>query len=161
MAARFAQIAFTPAVKRLQELDGSRAHYARAEAAGASAVPLGPAEAAFIRERDSFYMATTSETGWPYVQHRGGPSGFLKVLDEHSIAFADFRGNRQHVTEGNLSIDDRVALILVDYPRQERLKLLGRARVSEARDVPEIAAEISDPRYPAAVERIVVIRVEA
>jgi predicted pyridoxine 5'-phosphate oxidase superfamily flavin-nucleotide-binding protein len=157
VSARFAQLAFTPAVRQLQEKDGSRAHYARAEAAAATADPLGPAEAAFIRERDSFYMATTSETGWPYVQHRGGPPGFLKVLDSRTIGFADFRGNRQHVSEGNLAGDDRVALILVDYPRQERLKLLGRARVSDAGG----AAGIADPGYEATVERLVVIRVEA
>ena len=165
MSARFAQLAFTPAVRRLQEKDGSRAHYARAEAAAASpsgsAAPVGPAEAGFIRERDSFYMATVSETGWPYVQHRGGAPGFLKVLDERTIAFADFRGNRQHVSEGNLSADDRVALILVDYPRQERLKLLGRARVTDATEAAEIMKGIAVPRYEAAVERLVVIRIEA
>ena len=87
----------------------------------------GPAEAAFLAARDSFYMATVSDTGWPYIQHRGGPPGFLKVLDEQTIGFADFRGNRQYVSVGNLSGDDRVALILVDYPNRRRLKILGFA----------------------------------
>jgi len=161
MSSRYGTVAFTPAVKRLQELDGSRANYARGEANAAPADPLGAAEAAFIGERDSFYMATVSETGWPYVQHRGGPAGFLKVLDSHTIAFADFRGNRQHVSEGNLAGNDRVALILVDYVNRRRLKLLGRARVLGADAEPEIAAAIAVPGYRAKVERAIVIRVEA
>lgn len=161
MSSRFAQLAFTPAVKRLQERDGSRSSYARGEAAGSGADPLGPEEAAFIRERDSFYMATVSETGWPYLQHRGGPKGFLKVLDAHTIAFADYRGNRQHVSEGNLSGNDRVALILVDYANRRRLKLLGRACVAEAANEPALAESLSEPGYDAKIERALVIRVEA
>ena len=161
MSSNFAQLAFTPAVKRLQERDGSRASYARGEGARAGADPLGQDEAAFIGERDSFYMATVGETGWPYLQHRGGPKGFLKVLDANTVAFADFRGNRQHVSEGNLAGNERVALILVDYANRQRLKLLGRARVADVSDDPALPALLSDPAYPAKVERAIVIRVEA
>ena len=160
MGSRFYDIAFTPAVERLQALDGSRAGYARA---GASALPdaLGPDEAAFIGERDSFYLATVSETGWPYLQHRGGPKGFLKLMDAQTVAFADFRGNRQHLSEGNLAGNDRAALFLMDYPNRRRLKLLGRARVASAAEEPELAASLADPGYPAKVERVIAIRIEA
>jgi predicted pyridoxine 5'-phosphate oxidase superfamily flavin-nucleotide-binding protein len=160
MSSRFAEVAFTPAVKRLQERDGSRASYARGEAIGALADPLGAAEAAFIGERDSFYMATVSETGWPYLQHRGGPKGFLKVIDPQTLAFADFRGNRQHVSEGNLEGNDRAALFLMDYPNQRRLKVLGRVRVVDAAGDSALLAELTEPGYPAKVERAMVIRVE-
>jgi len=161
MNSRFAQLAFTPAVKRLQELDGSRASYARGERGRGSPDPLGPDGAAFIAQRDSFHMATVSETGWPYLQHRGGPKGFLKVLDAHTLAFADFRGNRQHVSEGNLAGDDRVALILMDYASRRRLKLLGHARVLDAAAEPALAAALTQAGYDATVERVIVIRLEA
>ena len=161
MNPRFAQIAFTPAVKRLQERDGSRFAYERAEAGGAAADVLGPQEAAFIAERDSFFMASVGETGWPYLQHRGGPAGFLKPLDASVLAFADFRGNRQHVSEGNLRGNDRVALILMDYVHRRRLKILGRARAIDAQDDPALIDALRHPAYRARVERAVVIRVEA
>jgi hypothetical protein len=161
MTSRFAQIAFTPVVKQLQELDGSRSSYARREAGGDATDALGAGEAQFIAERDSFHMATVSETGWPYLQHRGGPRGFLKVLDAHTLAFADFQGNRQHVSEGNLAGDDRVALILMDYANRRRLKLLGHARVADAADDPALAAALTQAGYDATVERVMVIRVEA
>lgn len=161
MGSRFAEVAFTPAVKRLQERDGSRASYARGEAGPVEAALLGDGEAAFIAERDSFYIATVSETGWPYLQHRGGPKGFLKILDADTLAFADFRGNRQHVSEGNLAGNDRAALFFMDYPNQRRLKVLGRVRVLEAADDAALAAALADPGYPAKAERAMVIRVEA
>ena len=111
MGHKFAEIAFTPSVKALQERLGSRASYARLEGAETDRNhSLGPSEAGFIAQRDSFYMASVSETGWPYVQHRGGPAGFVRVLDEKTIAFADFSGNRQHVSVGNLLKDNRVSL---------------------------------------------------
>jgi predicted pyridoxine 5'-phosphate oxidase superfamily flavin-nucleotide-binding protein len=160
MSSRYAELVFTPAVKRLQERDGSRAHYARGEGQGAGPDPLGAAEAGFIGERDSFYIATANGSGWPYIQHRGGPKGFLKVLDARTVGFADFRGNRQHVSEGNLAGNDRVALILVDYPNQQRLKLLGRARMVDAGESPGLIAQLADPGYAARVERATVIRVE-
>jgi len=161
MSAHFAQIAFTPAVKQLQEIDGSRSSYARREAGGDAPDALGVDEAQFIAERDSFHMATVSATGWPYLQHRGGPKGFLKVLDAHTLAFADFQGNRQHVSEGNLAGDDRVALILMDYANRRRLKLLGHARVVDAASEPALAALLTEAGYRATVERVMVIRVEA
>jgi predicted pyridoxine 5'-phosphate oxidase superfamily flavin-nucleotide-binding protein len=161
MTSRFAQIAFTPVVKRLQEIDGSRSSYARREAGADAPDELGVDEAQFIAERDSFHMATVGETGWPYLQHRGGPRGFLKVLDAHTLAFADFQGNRQHVSEGNLAGDDRVALILMDYANRRRLKLLGHARVVNAADEPALAASLTEAGYRAQVERVMVIRVEA
>ncbi|MBU1212787.1 MAG: pyridoxamine 5'-phosphate oxidase family protein [Alphaproteobacteria bacterium] len=130
MGHKFAEIAFTDTVKSVQQAMGSRSGYARREGGDVDFnVRLGPSEAQFIAERDSFYMATVSETGWPYVQHRGGPKGFLRVLDEKTLGFADFSGNRQYVSVGNLKTDDRVSLFLMDYPNRTRLKVLGRARV--------------------------------
>lgn len=158
MGHRFAELAFTPAVQAVQAREGSRGAYARQEAGPPHHDRLGPDEAAFIAARDSFYMATVTETGWPYVQHRGGPSGFLRVLDERTIGFADFRGNRQYVSVGSLGQDDRVALILVDYPHQRRLKLLGRARLVEGA---ETLQALTVEGYRARVERGIVITVEA
>jgi predicted pyridoxine 5'-phosphate oxidase superfamily flavin-nucleotide-binding protein len=160
MGSKYSELAFTPAVRRLQERDGSRLLYARGEVTGAGADPLGANETEFIGGRDSFYLATVSEAGWPYLQHRGGPRGFLKVLDERTLAFADFRGNRQHLSEGNLEGNDRVSLILVDYPNQRRLKLMGRARVVQATEAAGLVAQLVDTGYAASVERAVVIRVE-
>ena len=135
MAHEFGSLVFTPAVQALQTRYGSRRQYAAMAESGPKSPGLGPQEAEFIAERDSFYMATVGATGWPYVQHRGGPKGFLKVIDARTTAFADFRGNKQFVSAGNLATDDRVALILVDYPRQTRLKVLGRAETSRERRV--------------------------
>jgi predicted pyridoxine 5'-phosphate oxidase superfamily flavin-nucleotide-binding protein len=159
MAQNFGSLAFTPVIKALQERYGSRRQYARL--AEVSHDRLGPDEKEFLNERDSFYMASVGETGWPYVQHRGGPKGFLKVIDERTIAFADFRGNRQFVSTGNLTVDDRVALILVDYPRQARLKILGHAQIFEGEKAKEWIERLRDPGYPAVVERVFVIRIEA
>ena len=161
MALRFAELMFTPTVKAEQEKAGSRASYARMELPQAPARDrIGATEAAFIAERDSFYMASVTETGWPYVQHRGGPPGFLKVIDEKTLGFADFRGNRQYVSVGNLKTDDRVSLFLMDYPNQRRLKILGHAREVRQEDEPELVAKLRDPAYTAVVERGIVIAVE-
>lgn len=158
MGHRLAELAFTPSVQALQEQMGSRESYRRLEQGEDHHDRLGPAEAAFLAARDSFFMASVSETGWPYVQHRGGPPGFLRVLDERTLGFADFGGNRQYVSLGNLARDDRVALILLDHARRRRLKLLGRARpVTEA----EILARLAVPGYRAQVERGILIAVEA
>ena len=133
MGRRYRQIAFTEAVKAVQERLDSRRTYARGEQPDARAPDaLGPDEVEFIEVRDSFYMATVGESGWPYVQHRGGPPGFVRVLDEHTIAFPDYRGNRQYVSVGNLAGDDRVSLIFMDYPNRRRLKLFGHARIGDA-----------------------------
>jgi uncharacterized protein len=161
MGHRFAELAFTPAVKAAQVRDGSRDAYRKLEEGEPHHDRLGPAEAAFLAARDSFYLASVGETGWPYVQHRGGPPGFLKVLDERTIGFADFRGNWQHVSVGNLGGDDRVSLILVDYPNRRRLKILGRARVAEPDREPETVARLEVPGYRAKVERGILVAVEA
>jgi predicted pyridoxine 5'-phosphate oxidase superfamily flavin-nucleotide-binding protein len=148
MTARFAEVMFTDAVKQVQEEMGSRRAYARLEAR-ASAHPdtLGERERSFIAARDSFYIATVSATGWPYVQHRGGTPGFLEVHDERTLRFPDYQGNRQYVTVGNIRSDDRVSLFLMDYPNQERLKIIGHASASPLRDE--------------RIERLIEIRVEA
>lgn len=146
----FANIAFTPAVREVQVRDGSRGSYTRAFESGDGVrnAELGPDEAAFIHAQRSFYMATVSETGWPYVQHRGGDPGFLRVVDAKTLTFTDLPGNRQFISVGNVANDDRVALILMDYAHRQRLKLLGRLRVEES----EGAARI---------ERTMTIHVEA
>jgi predicted pyridoxine 5'-phosphate oxidase superfamily flavin-nucleotide-binding protein len=159
MGHRFAELAFTDRVKQYQEQHGSRASYARMEGGIDLNDRIGPREAEFLGERDSFYMATVSATGWPYVQHRGGPAGFLKVLDDRTIGFADFRGNRQYVSVGNLDGDNRVSLILVDYAGKKRLKIMGR--VTLVADDHPILAKLQDPEYRARVERAFVITVEA
>lgn len=142
----FAQLTFTDHVKAAQAHYGTRAHNERYEASEAANAALGARESEFIAARDSFYLATVSETGWPYVQHRGGAPGFLQVIDAKTLAFADFRGNLQYQSVGNLGGNDRVCLILVDYPQRRRLKLLGHAQVL---DFPE-----ASERWPALLERL-------
>ncbi len=153
MSHGFAEIAFTPTVQAVQEKQGSRTAYARMEGeAERTNHRLGRAEAAFIAARDSFYMGSVGETGWPYIQHRGGPAGFVRVLDDITIGFADFRGNRQYVTVGNLATDNRVSLFFMDYANKTRLKLFGHATIV----VPEHETTLSRlemPDYRARVER--------
>jgi uncharacterized protein len=161
MAYTYGSLVFTPAIKALQERYGSRRQYAKREASGFSQEGLGPSETEFLGECDSFYMASVGTNGWPYVQHRGGPQGFLKVIDEHTVAFADFRGNKQYISTGNLMTDDRVALILVDYPRQARLKILGHVKILEGSGAKEWVEKLRDPNYDAVVERVFVIHVDA
>ena len=162
MARAFANLSFTPAVRAVQARYGSDQSYAKfLEPDADGGDRLGPDEAAFIAAMDGFFQATVSETGWPYVQFRGGRPGFLKVLDETTIAYADFRGNRQYLSAGNLSADDRIALILVDYPNRRRLKIWGRARLVAAEDDPDLLETLSDPTYRAKPERAVVISIEA
>ena len=160
MAHHFGSLVFTPVVKALQERYGSRRQYARLDAAG-PLDRLGEDESAFIAERDSFYMASVGASGWPYIQHRGGPKGFLRVIDDRTIAFADFSGNKQFISAGNLTTDARVALILVDYPHQARLKILGRAEIVEGEPAAAWIARVRDPRYKAAIERVFLIRLDA
>ncbi len=155
----FAKTMFSDAAKRLQEKFGSRASYQRLAEAGESGDALGSMEKDFIARRDSFYMASVTVDGWPYVQHRGGPKGFLKVLDDRRLAFADFAGNKQYITAGNLETNDRVALFLVDYPQQARLKIIGHARWVEGDE--ELQAKVRLPGYKAKVERVMVVDVVA
>ncbi len=161
MARAFAKISFTPDVQAVQAEMGSRMAYRATELGEAETVALSTFEQAFIAERDSFYQATVSQSGWPYVQHRGGPAGFLKVLDERNIGYADFSGNRQYISVGNLRGDDRVSLLLMDYPGRQRLKIWGRARVVDERAEPELLAKLESPDFRGPVERGIVVRVEA
>lgn len=154
MGHKFAQTLFSPAAKALQSRNGSRATYERIAQSGASHDSLSENEVGFIAERDSFYMATVSPDGWPYIQHRGGPVGFLKVLDPKTLAFADYSGNRQYISAGNIAENDRVALFLMDYPNQTRLKILGHARILEPGIDPALDRAISDPPEKSEIERI-------
>lgn len=157
----FGSLLFTPVVKELQERYGSRRQYEKMARAGASRDRLTPFEIEFLGERDGFYWATIGATGWPYVQHRGGPKGFLKVIDDHTLALGDFGGNKQFISTGNLLTDNRAAMILVDYPRQARLKILGHAEVFEGEKANPWLNRIRDPRYKAVIERVFVIHIDA
>lgn len=161
MSRAFSDITFTPSVKETQERYGSREGNRNFELAEDPRNELTEAEIHFIQARDSFYQATVGENGWPYVQHRGGPIGFLKVLDTHTIGFADYRGNRQYLSVGNINADDRISMFLMDYPRRRRLKLWGRARIVHEHEQPEIIAALEDPDYRAHIERAIVIHIEA
>jgi uncharacterized protein len=156
MAQKFMQTMLTPSVLAAQ--DKSYGRHARVGTAP-ERDPLGDDEIEFISRRDSFYMATVSETGWPYIQHRGGKPGFLRVLSPTQLAFADFKGNRQLLSTGNLAASDRVALFLMDYPQQTRLKILGHARIEEAREHPELVAQLADAEERKLVERLFFIEV--
>jgi len=156
---RPSDIAFSDAVRRMQERLGSRRNYARAEEKGFMRDRLDDRARAFIAQRDSFYLGTASADGRPYIQHRGGPAGFLKILDDGTIALADFPGNKQYITLGNLSENDRVALFLMDYPNRVRLKIWGRADVVE--DDPDLLRLVDDPDYDVRPDRVLRIRVEA
>ncbi len=162
MTHRFADVTFTEGVKAVQEHYGSRAHNERLQTNFGPNDQLGPRETDFIAHRDTFYVATVGESGWPYVQHRGGPPGFLKVLSSTQLAYADFRGNTQLISVGNVSNNGRCSLILMDYPNRRRLKVLGHMRVADARNLsPEILEQVGHPDYRARVERVVTIDVDA
>lgn len=155
MSHAFADITFTPAVKALQQKHGSRGQYARMQAHPGPAPTLGPREIEFLGHADSLYLATVGATGWPYVQHRGGPTGFLKVRSATQLAFADFRGNLQYISVGNVAQDDRASLFVMDYVNRERLKLLGHLRFIEVEEAdPALLALVTLPGYRAKVERI-------
>lgn len=160
MSHGFLDIAVTPSVRAAQAAMGSEGLWNGLK--GRRAFDrFTESEAAFIAERDSFYLATVSETGWPYVQHRGGPRGFLKSVDERTLAFADYRGNRQYVSVGNLSADGRVCLFLMDYARRARLKIYAHAEAVALDADPELAARVVIPGYRAKPERIIRLRLEA
>lgn len=161
MGHKYAELAFTPTVREVQQDLGSRKAYAGHDEGEEHHSRLGEQEAAFIAARDSFYMATVGETGWPYIQHRGGPPGFVRIIDEKTIAFPDFRGNRQYITIGNLKTDDRVSLFFMDYPHQARLKMLGRAQITDAERSSDIVAEFSQLQYKAKIEHVILIKVDA
>jgi hypothetical protein len=152
-------VAFTPAVKAEQERRGSRAQYARMERTRGWQSTVTPELAAFLAERDSFYLATANAAGQPYVQHRGGPKGFLRVIDECTLGFADFRGNRQYITAGNLAENDRAFIFLMDYAQQKRIKIWGRARVVEGDAT--LIASLRTPGYTGKPEQAVLFTIEA
>ncbi len=152
-------VAFSDSVKAIQRERGSRRSYARMEERGGFASAITPDAAAYIAERDSAYLATTNAAGQPYVQHRGGPAGFLKVLNPTTLAFADFVGNRQYITTGNLAENDRAFLFLMNYAERERLKIWGRAHV--VTDDAALFARLLIPDYDARVEQAIVFRVTA
>jgi predicted pyridoxine 5'-phosphate oxidase superfamily flavin-nucleotide-binding protein len=160
MTQAFLDIASTPSVKAAQAANGSLGIWPD------SAGDLPPdrftaAEADFIAQRDSFYMATVSQSGWPYVQHRGGPTGFLRVLDDRTLACADLRGNRQYISTGNLAADDRAALFLMDYAARRRLKIFARVELKGLTDAPELAAQIALPGYRGKAERAMLFHLRA
>lgn len=142
--------------RRYRELIGDRP-----QAADATGDRLTGRETEFISERDSFYIASVLANGWPYVQHRGGPKGFLTVIDDRTLGFADFGGNRQYVTVGNTGRDDRVALFLMDYPGRRRLKLMARAELVDGAERPELLEALGDLDYQASIERLFLLHVEA
>lgn len=165
MRNKYLEIASTPAVRAAREHYGSAALWAPRDASPPGSETglnrIGAPEQAFIAERDGFYLASVSETGWPYVQFRGGPAGFLKIVDETTLGFADFRGNRQYITTGNVQVNDRVSLFLMDYPHRQRLKIFGHMRAIDAADAPALREQLAVPGYSGRIERVVLITVEA
>lgn len=161
MSHKFFDLTFTPSVKAAQEHYGTRRNYARFEGGEPDFHGLTDAENDFIEARDGFYMATVGGNGQPYVQFRGGPKGFLKVLDDHTLGYADFRGNLQYISVGNLAANDKAALFLMDYPNQTRLKILARVEVKDARDAPDMIEKLTMPDYKAKIERAMILHVEA
>ncbi len=159
MARKFAQLAFTPEVKAVQEQQGSRQTYERYVAKGPSNDTITPELADFIATLDGIYLGTVSSNGYPYIQFRGGEPGFLKVLDEKTLGFADFSGNAQYITVGNLSSNDKAFLFLMDYRHRQRVKVWGRAEVVEGNT--ELTEKLQVPNYPASIERVILFHVEA
>lgn len=158
MTSKYQELAFTDSVQAAQaHYFGRAAHVDRGDPDDV----LGEAEIEFIRARDSFYMATVGETGWPYMQHRGGKPGFLRTVDDKTLVFADYRGNRQLISTGNVATNDRVALFLMDYPNRARLKILGRARTEDARQHPELVARWAELDVQRIVERLFFVEIVA
>ncbi len=161
MSHKFFDLTFTPSVKAAQEHYGTRKNYTRFEGGEPDFHGLSDAENDFIEARDGFYIATVNEDGQPYIQFRGGPRGFLKVLDERTLGYADFRGNLQYISVGNLAANDKAALFLMDYANKARLKILVRVEVKDAKDAPERITELTMPGYKAKIERAMILHVEA
>ncbi len=161
MSAHYLNLLFTEGARAAQTAAGSRKTYARADDAPDQPDLLGMRELEFIAARDTLYMATVGKDGWPYLQHRGGPPGFVKALSGRRLGFADFRGNRQFISLGNLALDGRVSLFFMDYVNRARLKLIGRMRPVSLADAPDLQAALVDEDYGAVVERGLVIDIEA
>jgi uncharacterized protein len=161
MTDHYLEIATGDAVKALQERWGSRSAYSRLESGPLTNNQLGPEEIAFIEAQDSFFLASLNDTGWPYIQHRGGPPGFLKVLENNQVGFPDFKGNRQYLSFGNILKNPRVALFLIDYPARARLKIFGHAKPVEGESLPDPLRKIENESGASAIERGIIIQVEA
>lgn len=162
MSNKFYDITFTDDVKAAQEHYGSRRQYERIRSLGGENSVLSGAEIDFIEQRDGFYMATVSADNQPYIQFRGGNVGFLKVLDEQTIAFADFRGNLQYISVGNLSGENKkAALFLMDYENRRRLKILAETEIKDASDAPELIEKLKDENYKAKIERAIIFHIKA
>lgn len=160
MSKNFTSFAYTDSVKSAQQQYGSRRGNAAMEASGDRYV-LSEREIPFIESRDSFFVASAGENGWPYVQHRGGPPGFLKVINETTLAMADFRGNRQYISVGNINATQHASLFLIDYPTQTRLKIWAEAKIVALDEDPELLAAVTDVEYGAFLERMMVFKVQA
>ncbi len=156
----FTDIAFTDDVKKVQTELGSRKNYRRMEQNPAP-TELSESEIAFIEQSEFFYQATVSSDGWPYVQHRGGPRGFLKVLAGNQIAYADFRGNKQYLSVGNIQSNNRTSIIIMDYPRKARLKVWARSEIVNESENPQLFQQLKHPEYKARIERVIVLTIEA
>jgi predicted pyridoxine 5'-phosphate oxidase superfamily flavin-nucleotide-binding protein len=161
MTRRYTDIAFTDSVKAAQTQNGTRLNAQKVENWDVDDSHFSEREAEFIAERDSFYMASVGDDGWPYVQFRGGPPGFLKVLSDTQFGFADFRGNLQCISTGNIAHDDRVALFVMDYPNKRRLKIMARARIVDVATDPDLVQQVAVPGYQAKIERAVMFTLEA
>lgn len=160
MGHKFAEIAFTSSVREVQQEQGSRDNYARMDDGEDYHDVIGEQEGRFIAQRDSFYLSSVSETGWPYVQHRGGPAGFMRIIDERTIGFADYRGNRQYISTGNFKGNDRVSLFFMDYPNRQRLKVLGHIRMVNKGET-ELLNSLKMEGYRAPIERGFIITISA
>ncbi len=161
MSNKFYEITFTESVREAQEKYGSRRQYERSEGGPLKNSALSDAEIDFIERTDGFYLATVGEDAQPYIQFRGGRRGFLKILNEKTLGFADFRGNRQYISVGNLKKNKKAALFLMDYANRSRLKILASIEIREAAEVPEIIEKLRDENYEAKIERAFILHVEA
>ncbi len=159
MPKNFTQYAFTSTVKDLQTRYKSRSGYERMENSGDRYL-LGPKEVSFLQTRNSFYLSTIGESGWPYLQHRGGPAGFLKVVDETTIRFADYTGNRQYISAGNVLDNEKACLFLIDYPTKQRLKIWAHTTVQFAEDAPDLVAEFEEDEHAAKIERVFTFEIQ-
>ncbi len=161
MTDNFTELAFTESVKAQQEKYGTRAAYSRMERGGKFRNQITWQEQKHIHDRDGFYLSSVGENGWPYMQFRGGPKGFLKVIGDNTLAFADFRGNGQYISTGNFNDNNKTMLFLMDYPNKKRLKIWAEAEVLDPTEHPELAEKLIMPDYDAKVERIIVFKVHA
>ncbi len=160
MIQNFTKLAFTDSVKKVQEQNGSRESYSRMENSGDQYV-LTSRETPLIESRDSFYMATVGENGWPYVQYRGGPKGFLKVIDSTTLGYADYRGNMQYISVGNINSTGKASLFLIDYTTQQRLKIWVESEVLSVGENPELLKALEVPGYGAQIERLIIFKIQA